>query len=152
MAAWVCDSCTAVYSVGAPCCPHCRATDYTEQGEEPMPKITVHGGASNAADPETAGAAEPPASAAPAPDDEVTTDQPLTEEDVERLREHYAGGASSPGKSSSPSSETPEQSTEQSETAAPSPARTTASRSKKAQTGASAPGTDGGPTADTSEK
>lgn len=45
---WICNSCTAAYSPGAPRCPQCGSTDYLEQGEE-MAKITVHGGPSNAA-------------------------------------------------------------------------------------------------------
>jgi len=48
MAAWVCTGCTTTYSVGAPRCPHCLSTDYIEEGAD-MPKITVHGGPSNAA-------------------------------------------------------------------------------------------------------
>lgn len=136
MAGWVCADCTTVYTVGAPRCPQCQSTDHAEQGEL-MPKITRHGGPTIAVggiavsgawgdepQTETAGADnEPPASSAPAPDD---------------------GGASSPGKSSSASSRTSEQSSEPSETDSPSPARKTASRSKKAQTGSSsAAGTDG---------
>ncbi|MFJ8784965.1 SAP domain-containing protein [Streptomyces sp. NPDC102476] len=46
MAAWVCVECTTTFSVGAPRCPHCGSTTYTEQGVEDMPKITVHGGPS----------------------------------------------------------------------------------------------------------
>lgn len=110
-----------------------------------MPKITRHGGATNADGPvvigatwgdepypETAGAVtEPPASTAPAPD---------------------TGGASSPGSSSSASSETPEPSSELSETATSLRARRTASRSKKGQTAdSSAPSTAGDLTAGTSD-
>lgn len=46
MAAWVCAECTTTYSVGAPRCPHCGSTEHTEEGQESMPKITVHGGPS----------------------------------------------------------------------------------------------------------
>lgn len=112
-----------------------------------MPKITVHGGPSNAADLETAGAVEPPASTAPAPDHVLRIEEDLTEAGVAKIREDHNGGASSPGSSSSASSKNAEPSSEPSETATPSPARKTASRSKKAQTGSpSAPGTDGDPT------
>lgn len=45
---WICNPCTAAYSPDAPRCPQCGSTDYREQGE-PMPKITVHGGPTNAA-------------------------------------------------------------------------------------------------------
>jgi len=44
---WICDGCTTAYSVGAPACPHCGSTAYTE---EHMAKITVHGGASTEPD------------------------------------------------------------------------------------------------------
>lgn len=109
-----------------------------------MPKITSHGGPTidvggvtvsgswgDEPQTETAGAVtEPPASTAPAPDD---------------------GGASSPGSSSKTSPETQQPNDEPTETASPSRARKTASRSKKAQTAnSSAPGTDGAPADDTS--
>jgi hypothetical protein len=142
MAGWVCADCTTVYTVDAPRCPHCHSTDHGVQGE-PMPKITRNGGPTIAVGgiavagswgdepPETAGAVEPPASTAPAPDD---------------------GGASSPGSSSSASSKTSAPSGEPTGTATPSPARKTASRSKKAPTAdSSAPSTDGDPTDDTSD-
>lgn len=51
MAAWVCDECTTVYAVEAPCCPHCGSTDWTEQGAE-MPKITRAAGATHELDTE----------------------------------------------------------------------------------------------------
>lgn len=47
MSAWVCRGCTAVYSVGAPRCPQCGATDPIKEHEQ-MAKITVHGGPSDA--------------------------------------------------------------------------------------------------------
>lgn len=49
MALWICLDCSAAYSVGQSRCPNCRSTDYIEEGV--MPKITVHGGASNEAAP-----------------------------------------------------------------------------------------------------
>nr|PPQ57143.1 hypothetical protein C5F59_10950 [Streptomyces sp. QL37] len=55
MALWVCRGCTAAYSVGAPRCPQCSSTDWREEGEDDMPKITVHGGATNADAPEPEG-------------------------------------------------------------------------------------------------
>ena len=53
MATWFCGQCTTEYSVGAPCCPHCQATDPVREEEQlrrenEMAKITVHGGPSNA--------------------------------------------------------------------------------------------------------
>ncbi|MFD7794326.1 hypothetical protein [Streptomyces sp. NPDC059759] len=98
----------------------------TEPEEEQMPKITVHGGASNAADPE---------------------EQPADAESVEGSEDVSAGS------SSSTSSERDSSSPETSEQPSPSPARTTASRSKKVATGKapSAPSTDGGPESGGSE-
>lgn len=109
-----------------------------------MPKITRHGGPSvhvggiavsaawgDEPQTETAGAVtEPPASTAPAP---------TVEEDA------------CPGSSSETSSETPPPSSEPSESATPSRARKTASRSKRARTASSsAPLTDGDLTDDPS--
>lgn len=98
----------------------------TEPEEEQMPKITVHGGASNAADPE---------------------EQPADAEPVEGSEDVSAGS------SFSTSSERDSSTPETSEQPSPSPARTTASRSKKAGTGKapSAPSTDGGPESGGSE-
>ena len=49
MALWICTECTCTYSVGAARCPQCGGRQYVEEGSEDMAKITVHGGASNAA-------------------------------------------------------------------------------------------------------
>jgi hypothetical protein len=46
MALLVCTGCTTRYSVGAVRCPHCGSTEHVEEGQEQMPKITVHGGPS----------------------------------------------------------------------------------------------------------
>lgn len=58
---WVCDDCTTRYAVGLAACPHCGSGDYRpahevdrdgpadERTEDDMPKITVHGGPTNAA-------------------------------------------------------------------------------------------------------
>ncbi len=50
MTLWACGSCPTKYSVGAPACPHCGSPEHYEEGSV-MPKITVHGGPSNASDP-----------------------------------------------------------------------------------------------------
>lgn len=42
----VCDECTTKYAPDAPRCPHCGHTESHEEGQ--MPKITVHGGPSDA--------------------------------------------------------------------------------------------------------
>jgi cell division septation protein DedD len=49
VALWVCTGCTCRYSVGAARCPECGSTKYVEEGAEDMAKISVHGGATNAA-------------------------------------------------------------------------------------------------------
>ena len=59
MALNTCSDCTTPFAVGLLQCPHCRSTDFSE--DEPMPKITVATGPSNAAD----AALSPDASAAP---------------------------------------------------------------------------------------
>lgn len=181
MSAWVCGECTAAYSVGAPRCPQCGAQDPRvadeaevtrrvrclgqdcdaygvvrvvpvrlvapgvverpplhctgcdrfmetvgdeESGDE-MPKISVHEGPTNAADP---------------------GDEP-----------HEGGEESSPtpeapGTSSPTSFKKAVTSPETSTSEAPSRARTTGSRSGKGRTGSSsARGTDGAPTAPTSD-
>ncbi len=140
-----CLGCTAVYAVGAPCCPQCQSTDHIEEGAE-MPKITVATGPSIAGEEVV-----------------VDTDRgpelvPVAETDVdpqelaeERARERAAaerGEDVSAGSSSETSSE--KESTPPGKSAAgrQKPARTTGSPSGKGQTGSSsAPGTDGGPTA-----
>ncbi|MFF7947018.1 hypothetical protein [Streptomyces griseorubiginosus] len=98
----------------------------TDSEDTEVPKITVHGGASNAdAEPEPV---------------EETTGEAEGGEDV------------SAGTSSSTSSEKEPTSPEQSETPDPSPAPTTASRSAKGRTAKrTARGTDGGQTAATSQ-
>jgi ribosomal protein L40E len=35
---WICNECTANYSVGAEKCPQCGADDHRDQGEEAKPK------------------------------------------------------------------------------------------------------------------
>lgn len=100
-----------------------------------MPKITVHGG------PTVAGAAVVGGAWSSEGDADVWP-EPAEE----------GGEESSPGISSSTSPEKPSNDSEPSKKPAPSRARTTGSRSKKGQTdSSSAPSTDGGQAADTSE-
>ena len=41
---WICQGCTAAFSVGAPKCPHCGGTVFREQGDEDGPvRSTVTG-------------------------------------------------------------------------------------------------------------
>lgn len=47
---WECGDCGTLYAIGLPYCPQCTSTNYREPG---MPKTTVEGGASNAAEAET---------------------------------------------------------------------------------------------------
>jgi len=101
-----------------------------------MPKITVHGG------PSIAGASVVGGSWSNEGEADVWP-EPEQEE---------GGEESSPGSSSSTSDETPSSEPEPSGPPTPSRARTTASRSKKGQTGSSsAASTDGGQTEATSE-
>lgn len=44
----ICNRCGAKYAVGSPYCPQCTSTDYRPEGEEDVPKITQHGGPSDA--------------------------------------------------------------------------------------------------------
>jgi hypothetical protein len=135
---WVCLDCSTAYSVGAPLCPHCGSERRADEGsaaalgiqagvrveteeENGMPKITRHGGAS------------------------VAGEEP--EADTVEGGEDVSAGADT-----STSSETPSEKPEQSGKQTPSRARKTASRSAKGQTdSSSAPSTDGGPEAGTSE-
>jgi hypothetical protein len=58
VALWRCKRCGTSFAVGLPYCPQCTSTDHEE--DSPMPKNTVHGGASNA-DASPAPAVEVPA-------------------------------------------------------------------------------------------
>ena len=150
-----CAGCTTSFAVGLPCCPQCRSTDFAEQGQD-MPKITAHGGASNAAEPQlvTTLVGEPgPELELPFGGAAIATSGAWAEEPEPDAVEAETSPEeeSSPGSSSSTSSETPPTEPEPSGTPRPKRARTTGSRSKKAPTeSSSAPGTDGDPAADTS--
>lgn len=101
MALWICLDCSAAYAVGQSRCPNCRSEDYIEEGT--MPKITVHGGPTNDAEPAI-------------PDDDTAAPASPEEEP-------------SPGNSSETSPEKPAPSTKPSSSAARSRVRTTGSRS-----------------------
>jgi hypothetical protein len=101
VALWICEGCTTAYAVGAPRCPHCQSTDYREEGD--MPKISAHGGATNAAE------------------DEPQADGPVTDDTPEE--------EPSPGNSSETSSEKALTSQKRSASADRSRARTTANPS-----------------------
>jgi hypothetical protein len=154
----VCEDCTAKFAVELSKCPHCGSTKFTEDWQ--MPKITEHGGPSNA----TAGPGEPgympPGEAgtneaeAPTADVDVPVtdgEYVLSQEAASRVAEGSEPSSPVPGMDSSTSSQKPPTSPETSEPALSKPARKTASRSSKARMGSSsAPGTAGGPTAPTS--
>ncbi|MFJ6667417.1 hypothetical protein [Streptomyces sp. NPDC091383] len=126
-------------------CAACRSYLLNVMREEPMPKITVHGGPSiegYVVDPETS---------------EVTPiDVRLADGETVLSRDAVKGAGSggedvSAGTSSSTSSEKEQTSGGQSDKPGPSPAPTTANRSGKARTGSStARPTDGGPADGTS--
>lgn len=127
MAVWICRDCTAAYSVGAPRCPECGSTDYADEEEQNMPKITVASGPSIAGISGAWGDDEP-------------------EQDAEGSEE------SSPGSSSSPSETSSGSDAETSSSGASKRARTTASRGGRARTDSStARSTGTGQTARTSK-
>lgn len=41
MALWRCTGCTTRYSVGAPACPHCGATDYIDDDTAPSTEAST---------------------------------------------------------------------------------------------------------------
>jgi hypothetical protein len=128
MAVWVCKGCTAAYSVGAPRCPQCGSTEYADEEEQNMPKITVAGGPSIAGITGAWGGSADP------------------EENAEGSEE------SSPGTSSSPSETKQSSEPETTSSGGSKRARTTGSRGGQARTGSStARSTDTGQTARTSE-
>lgn len=100
MALWLCAGCSAAYAVGLPACPQCGSTNRSEEG--PMPKITVHGGATNDAEPV-------------APDDSTEAAESTNTPEEE----------SSPGSSSETSSSKPAPSEKPSSSKGRSRARTT---------------------------
>ncbi|WP_435279170.1 hypothetical protein [Streptomyces sp. 1222.5] len=137
MALNVCGGCTTKFAVGLKRCPHCASTDFCE---DDMPKITVHGGPSDATvdeEPEASGTAAEGEDTGQA----VAEPEPQVESDAE------GGEDVSAGTDSSTSSEKQSEKPEQSEKQDPSPARTTASRSAKARTvkGSTARSTGGAP-------
>lgn len=154
MALNVCAGCTTKFAVGLKRCPHCGSTDYCEDGQD-MPKITVHGGASNADASPSAPVSEPgpklelPHGGATIATSGAWEDEP--ELDDAEAETETSEEESSPGSSSSPSSETPPTEPEKSKPARRKPARKMASPSKPDPTDASsAPMTVGGPTEATS--
>lgn len=119
MALWFCAGCSTAYAVGLPACPHCQSADHHEEGT--MPKITLHGGPSNAAEAELQAA------------DDTPEEEP------------------SPGNSSAASSPKLQPTSEKSSSARRSRARTTENPSSPGQTESStAAGTDGDPADGTS--
>lgn len=159
-----CAGCTTLFAVGMRACPHCRSTDFVEQGQD-MPKITEHGGPSNAAEPgpELTASTGAVIATSGAWTDEIASPADVMSEAGDMTGEGLAAGLPepvetetveeepSPGNNSETSSETPSSEPEPSEKPTPSPARKTASRSKKAPTESpSARGTDGAPADGTS--
>lgn len=136
MSVWVCRDCTTTYSVGAPKCPQCGGTDYADEEEQNMPKITVAGGPSVAGF--TGGWSDHDAEDRwPAQDADADTE---------------GGEESSPSSSSSPSETKRSSEPETTSSGSSKRARTTANRGARARTaGSTARSTDTDPTAPTSE-
>ena len=182
MALWVCGGeagCGTKYAVGLFRCPRCHNTEFFEDGEDPMGKISRHAGASVAA-PDTAADDAPEAhpgegesvpsqtavrehSGTGVPMTAVEGDELIGDGSGEALPpvpdEEYGpdaiplegGEESSPGSSSSASTETQPTNSEPSSKTRPRRARKTASPSEKDQTeSGSAPSTDGEKTDGTS--
>lgn len=157
MTLWVCGGdggCGTKYAVGLFRCPRCHNDEFFEDGD-PMAKISRYGGASDA----TLPVPEPEAADASVSEPDVEETLAVEPLDVtefmagpaEPVAEQEGGEESSPGSSSSASTEKPQPTSEPSEPQTPKRARTTASRSRKAQTEtSSASGTAGGQAADTS--
>ena len=116
MTLWVCQSCTASYSVGASRCPQCGSDNYLEEGQE-MAKA-------NAASGTTYYVAE----GAPVPD-ELHPDVRLVGPGAPAATEE--GEQPSDGNSSSTSTEQPQTSGEPSSPSPRKPAPTTEPSSKK---------------------
>lgn len=81
MALQVCAGCSAAFAVGLSVCPQCGSTDWSE--ENPMPKITVHGGATNDAEPtgdaeSTAVPETPEEESSPGNSSETSSEKPPT--------------------------------------------------------------------------
>jgi hypothetical protein len=99
--------CSAAYAPGQSSCPNCQSREYIEEGV--MPKITVHGGATN--DAETVLVGEPGPELLDLPSGATVHPEPEEE--------------SSPGNSSETSSEKPQPSQKPNASKARSRARTT---------------------------
>lgn len=152
MTLWRCKRCTTRFAVGLHCCPQCTGTDVEEDTE--MPKISKHGGATNAAE-----AGSPPVSASAglvegefvpgersddAPEPVLVGGfLPPTGDEVE-LEPLEGSEQPSAGNSSETSPEKPPTNDEPNEADPPKPARTTASRSAKGRKGSSTARSTGG--------
>ncbi len=171
MALVTCDPCTARYPDDVEACPNCGSAQQQPAGGIAVPSVVVAcltdycpaKGVERRVMLRTAapGVLERPALVCASC--RLTLPELTEDHNMPKITKHggpsidtptsdEGGEESSPGSSSSTSSEKDSSSPQTSEPAAPSPARTTASRSKKGRTGSSsAPSTDGGPTAETSE-
>jgi predicted nucleic acid-binding Zn-ribbon protein len=117
MSRWGCPTCGTVFGLrlyGG--CPRCPGTELVEEAN--MPKITVHGGPSNADDPR-------PAEPATEPDDAGLRAAIADIDDAIREANDEGGEQPSPGTSSSTSNAKPRKSTATRKSASPSPAPTT---------------------------
>jgi hypothetical protein len=93
MALWECAECTAKYSVGAPKCPQCGSTIRVNdlvapEEEEDMAKVTVHGGASNAAADEIEGGEDVSAGTSSSTSSEKESSSPEPSETPRPSRAH----------------------------------------------------------------
>lgn len=93
MTLWVCDQCSTAYAVGLHRCPRCTGSSFHEEGQ--MPKISVTGGATNAAIPEPA-PVEVPGEGTPeaeAPAEGSSVEEPIVEPEPIRPADSASKGA-----------------------------------------------------------
>jgi hypothetical protein len=93
VALWQCAECTTRYAVGLPKCPHCesvvRVNENTQPDEESeMAKVTVHGGASNAAADEQEGGEDVSAGSSSSTSSEKEQSSPEPNEQPRPSRAH----------------------------------------------------------------
>jgi hypothetical protein len=110
VALWECAECTTKYAVGLPKCPHCesvvRVNENTQPEEEDseMAKVTVHGGASNAAADEQEGGEDVSAGTSSSTSSEKESSSPEPSEAPRPSRARGTANRSKPGRKAAESS------------------------------------------------
>jgi hypothetical protein len=110
VALWECAECTTKYAVGLPKCPHCesvvRVNENTQPEEEDseMAKVTVHGGASNAAADEQEGGEDVSAGTSSSTSSDKESCSPEPSETPRPSRARGTANRSKPGRKAAESS------------------------------------------------